>query len=255
METICDHNYLEVVCVKLGFVGKLVIDKIGRNKGLCLFWSQNVEVGLLSFSRFYINVKIGLHTNKVWRYTGFYGHPEASQRIHSWTLLRRFQGMSILPRLYSGAFNEVLNDFEKSGRSPKQQHLIDNFRNVLNDCGFKDIGFFGPAFTWCNRRDDLDLIHEHIDRWVCILAWRFLFPSSQVRHLDFRCWGHRLVLMSASAPILTHPDRIFQGNRFHFEAYWVTNVHCLNLVKEAWGSSSGNSSASVLVFGIRNSLA
>ncbi|KAL5736602.1 hypothetical protein ACOSQ2_031390 [Xanthoceras sorbifolium] len=223
METICDHNYLEVVCVKLGFVGKLVIDKIGRNKGLCLFWSQNVEVGLLSFSRFYINVKIGLHTNKVWRYTGFYGHPKASQRIHSWTLLRRFQGMSILPR--------------------------------LNDCGFEDIGFFGPAFTWCNRRDDLDLIHEHIVRWVCILAWRFLFPSSQVRHLDFRCWGHRLVLMSASAPILTHPDRIFQGNRFHFEAYWVTNVHCFNLVKEAWGSSSGNSSASVLVFGIRNSLA
>ena len=27
---------------------------------------------------------------------------------------------------------------------------MDNFRNVVNRCGFKDMGYVGPDFTWCN---------------------------------------------------------------------------------------------------------
>ncbi|KAL5766641.1 hypothetical protein ACOSP7_017258 [Xanthoceras sorbifolium] len=35
------------------------------------------------------DVRVVSHFGKVWRLTGFYGHPTASQHLHAWTLLRR----------------------------------------------------------------------------------------------------------------------------------------------------------------------
>ena len=58
IETKCDHKKLEIWRVKLGFGGKLVVNSIGRLGGLCLFWSSDVLVKLLSFSLALINVRI-----------------------------------------------------------------------------------------------------------------------------------------------------------------------------------------------------
>ncbi|KAL5760811.1 hypothetical protein ACOSQ2_019649 [Xanthoceras sorbifolium] len=50
---------MERIHIKLGFSGKLVVDCIGRSGGLCLFWVDSINVDLLSFSAFYIDVKVG----------------------------------------------------------------------------------------------------------------------------------------------------------------------------------------------------
>ncbi|KAK3211645.1 hypothetical protein Dsin_016351 [Dipteronia sinensis] len=70
--------------LKLGFVGKLVVDCKGRSGGLCMFWSDKIVVDLLSYSIAHIDVKVKDDRDKVWRFTGFYGHPDQSQRRHSW---------------------------------------------------------------------------------------------------------------------------------------------------------------------------
>ncbi|KAK0608824.1 hypothetical protein LWI29_036579 [Acer saccharum] len=44
--------------VKLGFVGKLVVNCNGRSGGLCLFWLDVVDVNLLSYSLFHIDVQV-----------------------------------------------------------------------------------------------------------------------------------------------------------------------------------------------------
>ncbi|KAK3205397.1 hypothetical protein Dsin_019443 [Dipteronia sinensis] len=99
IETKCDHKKLEYLRVKLGFIGKLVVNNVGRSEGLCLFLYANVIVDLLSFSPAHIDVSI-MHDNILkWRFTGFYGHPETDQRSHSWTLIRRLLKMSNLPWL------------------------------------------------------------------------------------------------------------------------------------------------------------
>ena len=46
---------------------------------------------------------------------GIYGHPEANQKKHTWTLLRRLADLVVSPWLCFGDFNEVLNLNEKMG--------------------------------------------------------------------------------------------------------------------------------------------
>ena len=38
------------------------------------------------------------------------------------------------------------------------------FRNAINVCGFQDMGYEGPNFTWCNRRSEGERIRLRLDR-------------------------------------------------------------------------------------------
>ncbi|KAK3221099.1 hypothetical protein Dsin_015069 [Dipteronia sinensis] len=115
METKAENSTMEICRVRLGFSSKLSVDKIGRSGGLGMFWSDRVDVELLSYSRFHIDVKVVSHMSKIWRLTGFYGDPDPEQKHHTWTLLHRLQGFSDLPWLCFGDFNEILEDAKKEG--------------------------------------------------------------------------------------------------------------------------------------------
>lgn len=115
METKANNVLMERIRVQLGFVGKLVVNCVGRSGGLCLFWADSVDVSLLSYSLFHIDVQIVTHQNTLWRLTGFYGHPEVNQRHHGWQLLRRLNSMSGLPWICIGDFNKIIDDSEKLG--------------------------------------------------------------------------------------------------------------------------------------------
>ena len=47
-------------------------------------------------------------------------------------------------------FNEILLAREKMGGDRCPQKQIDDFTAALNYCGFRDLGYTGPDFTWCN---------------------------------------------------------------------------------------------------------
>ena len=85
----------------------------GSEGGLCLLWSDKVDIFLLSFSFFHTDVRVFFSGSNDWRFTGFYGNPEVDQRCHAWSLLRRLHGMAQLPWLCIGDFNEILCDEEK----------------------------------------------------------------------------------------------------------------------------------------------
>ncbi|KAK3230319.1 hypothetical protein Dsin_002200 [Dipteronia sinensis] len=80
-------------------------------------------------------------------FKGFYGHPEVQMRHLSWTLLKRLQGLSDLPWLYIGDFNEILYNFENEGGVEKPQSQLEGFREALDHCGLEDLGFSHPPFT------------------------------------------------------------------------------------------------------------
>ncbi|KAK3189419.1 hypothetical protein Dsin_028980 [Dipteronia sinensis] len=159
METKAEHSLLELYRVRLGFTGKLVVDKVGRSGGLCMFWSDKVCVTLILYSRFHIDVQIGSHGSHVWHLTGLYGNLDPEQGCHTWTLLRRLKGLSSLPWLCLGDFNEILRDSEKQGGPPRPRLLMESFREVLDSCELEDLGFFGPNFTFSNIRD-ISLVQE-----------------------------------------------------------------------------------------------
>ena len=49
-----------------------------------------------------------------------------------------------------GDYNEILSATEKCGGLERFQNQMEGFRNVINECGFQDMGYVGPNFTWCN---------------------------------------------------------------------------------------------------------
>lgn len=87
MEMKTNHSRMEKIRVKLGFVGKLVVDSERNSGGLCLMWYDKVSISLFSFSCFHIDIRVSSVDICDWRFNGFYGHPEPDQRKHAWTLL------------------------------------------------------------------------------------------------------------------------------------------------------------------------
>ncbi|KAL5753864.1 hypothetical protein ACOSP7_022084 [Xanthoceras sorbifolium] len=147
---------LTLVMVHLGFVGKLVVNRVDRSGG-------------------------------------FYGNPDSSQQVHSWSLLKRLRSFSSLPWLCGGDFNNFVDDSEKLGGLLKPQYLINNFREAVEFCGFQDLGYSGSIFTWSNKRHDSALIQESV-RLDRSSRRRFFYEAcwaDQPSYIDCinRCWG------------------------------------------------------------------
>ncbi|KAK3205554.1 hypothetical protein Dsin_019600 [Dipteronia sinensis] len=113
MKTKTYDKAMEFLRVKLGCVGKLVVNSVGRCEELCLLWSGKVTIDLISYLIFRIDAKIVSHGGKVWQLTGFYSNPVAEQRCHGWNLLQHLVRMSQLHWLYVEDLNKILNDEEK----------------------------------------------------------------------------------------------------------------------------------------------
>lgn len=67
--------------------------------------------------------------------------------------------------LIAGDFNEILHDGEKRGGRCRDSKLMEDFRDVLQDCDLTDLGFKGPQFTWWNGRDNSNSISERLDHF------------------------------------------------------------------------------------------
>ncbi|KAK3188889.1 hypothetical protein Dsin_028450 [Dipteronia sinensis] len=230
-----NHMRMEFIRVKLGYSGKLVVNSDGSKGGLCLFWSDLVDISLLSFFRFHIDVQVQSHRNKFWRFMGFYGHSTAQQRHHGWTLLRRILSFSSLPWLCGGDFNEIIDAIEKSGGGSRPQSQLDNFRMALDDCGLQDLGALGPWFTWCNKRDDNGLVQERLDRFVCDFKWRNTFDAATVTNLEFWRSDHRPVILHVQQACSPNSlDVLNSQRRFYFEECWADSEDYANIIKDAW---------------------
>lgn len=52
-----------------------------------------------------------------------------------------------LPLLFFGDFNEITSIEGKEGGVPRSERLMDAFREAIDDCAVKDLGFIGNRFT------------------------------------------------------------------------------------------------------------
>jgi hypothetical protein len=145
-----------------------------------------------------------------------------------------------------GNFNEILYSFEKQGGLPKPQSQMDKFRDALNFCNLNDLGCEGDIFTWRNNNFRVDgYIRERLDRAVANPQWCARFPNYKVvngcpEHLD-----HRLVVVSVDH---TYRRRRAQTNLLNkrFEARWLLEEDCENVVKKAWEEAFARGAAGTM---------
>ncbi|KAK2662464.1 hypothetical protein Ddye_001038, partial [Dipteronia dyeriana] len=125
---------MEVLRVKLGYEGKLVVNCVGKSGGLVLFWNNHLDVTLLSYSIGHIDVCIQIGANRRWRLIGFYGNPNSAQRGHSLNLLRRLAGKNVVIVFLLNKINICTNRLVNWNIRKKvdQRININNWRNELN---------------------------------------------------------------------------------------------------------------------------
>ena len=84
-----------------------------------------------------------------------------------------------------GEFNEITRQDEKLGSVPRPHNQMQLFREVIDECGFLDLGFEGQKYTWSRHFENGSSIWERLDRCLVTSSWFLSFPGSKVYHL--RC--------------------------------------------------------------------
>ncbi|KAL0360990.1 UNVERIFIED_CONTAM: putative mitochondrial protein [Sesamum radiatum] len=192
------------------------VDARSRSGGLALMWVKKLEVTLQSFSTHHIDVNVeSISEDHLWRFTGFYGVPDANNRTESWNLLRLLGTRSAREWVCMGDFNEVLHQHEKFGGNQRQWRLINDFRNALDEVMLSDIGFQGDKYTWSNRREFPHTVLARLDR-VCVSP----APRNGKSHRKQKVW--------------------------RFEAMWLRSDDCEKVVSEAWSRNVRSDSSALL---------
>ena len=106
---------------------------------------------------------------------------------------------------------------------------MDGFYDAINICGFKDLGYSGPNFTWCNNRDGSNRIYMRLDRALATTEWCNHFPETRVHHIFDTMLDHCALLISDSPHFRPSRKRCF-----HFKAMWTRRDDCREIIKDAW---------------------
>lgn len=182
---------------KLNFAHGVWVDAIGRLGGLALLWTDEVDLSIRSLDARFIDFEVKCSSGEFWRGTSLYGWAESGQKSKTWDMIRSLGSVPTLPWILTGDFNDVLYESEKQGGNVCDLTSITRFKDAIESCGLKDLGFSGYKFTWSNRRGEA-VIEERLD---CALAndeWLDLFPSFSVHNVVWDSSNHLPIIIKAS---------------------------------------------------------
>ena len=74
-------------CRRLNLDNCFAVSRTGMSGGLAMMWNSEITVNITSYSSHHIDAIIQNDSGKRWRCTRIYGHPEAQQKRHTWTLM------------------------------------------------------------------------------------------------------------------------------------------------------------------------
>ncbi|KAL9462155.1 hypothetical protein AB3S75_000204 [Citrus x aurantiifolia] len=227
----------------------------GKSGGLAMLWNSETNVNISSFSSHYIDAEIVTENGDQMRCTGIYGHPEANQKKQTWTLLRRLVGLSSSSWLCFGDFNEIMHLNEKNGGNDREPSMIIDFREAVEDCHLRDVGYNGYPFTWSNRRSGIHFIEERLDRFLCSKEWSNLFQDQAATNLVTWCSDHNPVLMAVKRKDEEGHYKRKCFSRAHYEDFWSSYDECREIIEENWAKHGKWEGADVVKLVSKDSLA
>ena len=78
---------------------------------------------------------------------------------------------------------------------------MDSFREVVNACGFRDLGYSGPDFTWCNMQERENYVYLRLDRAFATNYWINYFNGIKVLNLVDSTSDHCALLIVDSITV------------------------------------------------------
>lgn len=143
-ETKLTSSRISTLRQQLNFSYGVGVDCVGRKGGYAIFWKDDRQVVLKSYSPGHVDTFVTDPNDNTWRFTGFYGNPVRNQRHLSWDLIRRLHSIYSLPWVIGGDFNTITHLSEKYGGSNVCSASMAHFCDTINQCGLVDLGYDGP---------------------------------------------------------------------------------------------------------------
>lgn len=158
-----------------------------------------------------------------WLLTTIYASPSGPKREKLWDYLNFVSSCHQLPWVLAGDFNELLHVEDKLGGALSIRHK--GFRKWFDNNAMVDIGFYGPKYTWTNKR-----VSERLDRAICNMGWRRLFAEAHVKHLSRTKSDHNPIKLCLKSGFASSP-----ANRpFRFEAMWLKHEGFKEFITQNW---------------------
>uniref|UniRef100_A0A7N2R7P6 DUF4283 domain-containing protein n=1 Tax=Quercus lobata TaxID=97700 RepID=A0A7N2R7P6_QUELO len=232
METKFKITEMEGIKRKVERQHGLVVPSQNRGGGLALIWKNTLQVEPLTYSLRHIDVIVNEEGgNKRWRFTGFYGNPEMSKREESWSLIRNLSNRCDLPWVIIGDFNELLHANEKEGGNARPEGQMKLFRDTINSCELRDMGYCGSDFTWSRKLGTKGWVRERLDRAFVSTEWIGMFPTAKIFHVANSVFDHNMLILKNAKPT----RRRKKGQKqFRFESMWLKDERCSGVVNGAW---------------------
>ena len=96
-ETWTDEARLTLVQDKMKFKNKFVARRRNKAGGLAIFWKEDFDLNIVTFSKNHIDTIVNKSKDDEWRFTGFYGEPDTQNRHEAWTRLKNLKSRGSAP--------------------------------------------------------------------------------------------------------------------------------------------------------------
>ena len=227
VETWADEDRLMKLCDDLQFDDLWVVPRETRAGGLALLWRNSVQIDVDSSSLNHIEVIVNKGKENSWSFMGIYEMPKASRKSETWDLLCNLHQKYSLPWLCADDFNEILLLHEKLGGALRSETAMREFREVVDDCEFMDLGYAGKKYSWRGKRGD-HMVLERLDRALASHSWLALNLATRVQCIRSKVSDHYPIIINLEG-VATSPYKPFR-----FEHMWLKESGCGETVKTAW---------------------
>lgn len=158
-------------------------------------------------------------TTRTMAFVGIYTKPNKIDKLRLFDQLESLSSQLRIPWLVQGDFNKIGYAHEKRGGRTTIITRLLSCQNHMARCEHQDLGFYGPQYTWTNRRKEGRRIRERMDRAMANDLWVDKYPEYAVIHLPPTHSDHH--------PIMTNCfclDRPIENKPFRFEVVFSRRV-------------------------------
>lgn len=230
---------LSKICPGWNYTSNHASDEDGR---IVVIWKHPAKVLVLHQTSQTITMEVQISGGAKFFYTAIYASNHRNERLFLWEELKHLHHslcLDSLPWITGGDFNQILHPAEHS--SLQVDHITSqmaHFRNCLNHIGLFDLRFYGPTFTWSNKRPE-DPIAKKLDRLLCNGHWLSLYPNSQTSFLPPDFSDHSPSILDQAVPLPSGGSKPFK-----FFNYLTKHPDFLSITGTAW-IQAGNRASSL----------